>query len=38
MPVMHRVNVHKGERLGILIELEAWDLALDDLTEDAVRV
>src|SRR3954447_25813192 len=35
---MHRVDVHKGERLVILIEFETRDLAGDDLAKDAVRV
>jgi hypothetical protein len=38
VPVMDRVDVHEGECLGILEQLEARDLAGDDLAEDAVGV
>jgi hypothetical protein len=35
MPVMHRVDVHEGQCLGVLEQLEARDRAGDDLAEDA---
>src|SRR5258708_5085272 len=38
MPIMHGVDVHEGERIAVLIKLEARDLARDDLAEDAIRI
>src|SRR5260370_42298833 len=36
VPVMDRIDVHEGERVGVLEQLEARHRAGDDLAEDAI--